>query len=57
LFINKRNKTEKIVLPASFKGGKLTVVDVTTGDNEPVQSTINTNTIELKPFAVAVLSL
>jgi len=57
LLINKRNKTEKFMLPAAFKGGKLTAVDVTTGDNEPAQSTVNTNTIELKPFAVAVLTL
>jgi len=56
LFINKRNKTEKFVLPATFKEAKLAVVDVSTGDNEPAWSMINSNVIELKPFAVVVLS-
>ena len=57
LLINRRNKTEKLVLPANFEGGKLTAVDITTGDKEPVRVTINTKIIELKPFAVAVISL
>ena len=57
LLINKRNKPEQFVLPAAFNGGKLSVVDVSTADNKPAQSTIDRSVIELKPFAVAVFSL
>jgi hypothetical protein len=57
LIINKRNKMVKLTLPTGFKGGKLNVVDVTTGDNEPSQSSIDTDAIELKPFAVAVITI
>src|SRR5207245_1928859 len=55
LIINKRNKNATVMLPASCKGKKLNVVDVSTGDNEPAMSIINSEAIELKPFAVAVI--
>ena len=55
LLINKRNKTVKLTVPA-FKGGKLIAVDTSTGDNEPSQSSIDRDVIELKPFAVAVIT-
>lgn len=54
LLINKRNKTVKLAVP-SFKGGKLTVVDPSTGDDEPATLTIDRE-IELKPFAVGVVA-
>lgn len=57
LLINKRNKTVTLALHISFAEGKLTTVDVASGDNEPVASAINSNLISLKPFAVAVISL
>lgn len=57
LVINKRNKGVKIAIPSSFKGSRLTVVDVSTGDNEPAQLRIDSDALELKPFAVAVISL
>ncbi|HEY6976358.1 MAG TPA: glycosyl hydrolase family 39 [Chitinophagaceae bacterium] len=57
LLINKRNKPVKLTLPAAFKGGKLIAVDESTGDNEPSLSSIDTDIIELKPFAVAVINL
>jgi hypothetical protein len=57
LLINKRNKNVKLAIPASFKGGKLNVVDVSTGDNEAAQSSIDSEIIQLKPFAVAVISI
>ena len=56
LLINKRNKAVKLVVPASFRGGKMTVVDESTGDNEPVQLLIDSDVIELKAFAVAAIS-
>lgn len=56
LLINKRNKSVKLTLPANFKGGKLIAVDESTGDNEPSSSSIDGDTIALKPFAVAVIS-
>ena len=55
LLINKRNKSVKVVVPSSLKGGKISVVDVSTADNQPAQLTIDSDFIELKPFAVAVI--
>ena len=55
LLINKRNKSVKVVVPPSLKGGKISVVDVSTADNQPAQLTIDSDFIELKPFAVAVI--
>jgi hypothetical protein len=40
-------------MPPEFKGGKLYTVDMASGENEPVQSTI-ADSVQLKPFAVAV---
>ncbi len=56
LLINKRNKTLQLALPSAFRGGTLYVVDPSTGDNEPTSSMIGTDAIELKPFAVAVIT-
>jgi hypothetical protein len=57
LLINKRNKIITLALRESFKNGKISTVDVSSGDNEPVSSAINGDVITLKPFTVAVLSL
>jgi hypothetical protein len=56
LLVNKRNKAGTITIPASLKGAKITVVDISTGDEEPMPSLINSDTIELKPFAVAMIA-
>jgi Glycosyl hydrolases family 39 len=55
LLINRHNKTLSVTVPEAFAGGKLTRVDGTTGDNEPATSAINSATIEMKPFSVAVV--
>lgn len=57
LLLNKRNKTLNIQVPENFKGAKMYSVDLTSGENEPVQSDITSNTIEVKPFAVIVVSV
>ncbi|MBB6126029.1 GH39 family glycosyl hydrolase [Mucilaginibacter lappiensis] len=55
LILNKRNKTIRIKVPQDVKGAKLSMLDSTLGDNEPTQSTLNNDFIELKPFAVAMI--
>jgi hypothetical protein len=56
LLINKRNKEVQLDLPADAKNAQVDYVDVTTGENPVAQSQLNSNTITLKPFAVAVVS-
>jgi hypothetical protein len=58
LLINKRNKSIQLELPAAAaKGGQVKIVDVSTGDNPPVQQRLFNNSITLKPFSVAVVQL
>lgn len=54
LLVNKRDKSLTIHVPPDFTGGKLTIVDQVSGENEPRKLRIESNTIELGPFAVAV---
>lgn len=56
LLVNKRNKNISLVLPESCKGKKIAVVDVSTGDNPPAETVINSTAITLKPFTVAVIA-
>ena len=46
-----------LALPRECQGGRLTVVDPSTGDNEPAGSVINGQGVELKPLAVGVIAL
>ena len=55
LLINKRNKTVRLVMPAAFKGATIRVVDPSTKDERPREYVADESTIELKPFAVAVI--
>lgn len=57
LMLNKRNETLHVKVPDNFKGAKLSIVDMTSGDNEPIQSVASSDTIELKPYAVVVVVL
>jgi hypothetical protein len=57
LLVNRTNRPVTLALPAAYQGGKLTVVDPSTGDNEPAGSVIGGQGIELKPLAVGVISL
>jgi hypothetical protein len=57
LLINKTNHTVRLKLPSSFNQAKLTLVDPSTGDEEPVPSSIGTADIEVKPFAVGMIAL
>jgi hypothetical protein len=55
LLINKRNRTVKIVIPEELRGKKMNVVDPSTHDERPAESTVTGSPVELKPFAVAVI--
>ena len=57
LLINKRNKTVKVVVPAAFKGARISVVDPSTKDEKPREFTADESAIELKPFAVVVIGI
>jgi hypothetical protein len=55
LLINKYNRETQITLPVETQNAFAEVVDVSTGELPPVRQKLKTNTITLKPFAVAVL--
>jgi len=55
LLINPRNKEVKINLPAEAKNATVAFVDINTGEDPPAQQQLTGNSIELKPFGVAVL--
>lgn len=57
LMLNKRNKTLQVKVPAGFKGAALNTVDISSGENEPVQAEVSADTIEMKPYAVTVITL
>ena len=57
LLINRRDKEVQLDLPADAKNARVNYVDVTTGENPVAQSQLENNTITLKPFAVAVLTI
>ncbi|HEV3411021.1 MAG TPA: glycosyl hydrolase family 39 [Puia sp.] len=57
LLINRSNKAIMLALPRDFQGARLTVVDPSTGDNEPANGVIGAQGVELKPFAVGVIAL
>jgi hypothetical protein len=56
LLINRSDKPVTLALPAVYQGAKLTVVDPSTGDNEPPTGVI-AGRVELRPLAVAVIAL
>jgi hypothetical protein len=55
LLINKHDKEIQLDLP-NADGATVNYVDVSTGDNPVGQYQLNSNTITLKPFAVAVVN-
>lgn len=57
LVINRSNLPVEMALAREFEGGKLTVVDPSTGDKEPMSSIIGGQEVELKPFAVGMIVL
>jgi hypothetical protein len=56
LLVNRTNRPVTLALPAAYQGAKLTVVDPSTGDNEPAGSVIGGQGLELKPLAVGVIT-
>ena len=56
LLINRSNRQLRLAVPPDLRAGKWTVVDPSTGDNQPETNAINGGELELKPFAVAVLA-
>jgi hypothetical protein len=57
LILNKRNKTVMLKVPAAFNGAKVSTVDEVSADDAPIQSVINSGVIEMKPFAVCLVTL
>ena len=57
LLINKRNRNSTVLLPEPVTGGTLASVDVTSGNKIARVESWSGRAVELKPFAVAVLSL
>jgi hypothetical protein len=56
LLINQRNRPVTITLPAEFAGSTYAVVDEKSGENPPATGSVQSNTLALEPFAVAVLN-
>jgi len=56
LIVNKRDREFTLTLPEA-KGGKLEVVDQTTGSNPPAASTIDGDSFSLGGLGVAVVTL
>ena len=57
LLVNKRNKTVRINLNASFEKGVFSVVDPSTGEGPARTTSISNSFIEIKPFGVGVIRL
>jgi len=57
LILNKRNKAITIKLPAGFTGATISTVDAASGDNAAIEGKISNDSIELKPFAVSIITL
>jgi hypothetical protein len=57
LVLNKRNKSVKLKMPLGKGAASLFVVDPSTADEPPALSVLQSAEVELKPFAVGILSL
>jgi hypothetical protein len=57
LLFNKRNKIIRLKVPADWKGADRRTVDVSTGDDAPAVSVIDSDEMVLKPFDVSVITL
>jgi hypothetical protein len=57
LLINKMNARTEIKLPNEISGARISYVDVSTGENPPVCTTLLTDKVVLEPFEVAVIEL
>jgi hypothetical protein len=57
LFVNKTSKYLALNFPASYDGAKLSVVDVSTGENPPPTTTVRGAALMIRPFAVGVIAM
>lgn len=57
LLLNKRNRTISVKLSVEFKGAKVSTVDEASGDNAAIESELNEQAVEMKPFAVKLIIL
>ncbi len=55
LLINKRNKEVQLELPAEANNAEMFSVNVSTYENQALQTQVTSNIITLKPFAVSVI--
>jgi len=56
LLINQRNRNITITLPPDLTGSSYAVVNEKSGEDPPINGTIQGNTLALEPFAVAVVA-
>jgi hypothetical protein len=56
LLINRRNQTVTFELPPAARGKAVELIDGSTGEEQPKKITLEGSTMQLKPFAVAVVS-
>lgn len=56
LLVNKSLQVKNVNI-AGIKGGKMEVVDTTTKENPPAFSYLNSNSVQLQPWAVAIITL
>ncbi|WP_216848855.1 glycosyl hydrolase family 39 [Pedobacter sp. L105] len=57
LVLNKRNKSLRLKLPAGFEGAKVSTIDSLSGDDAAMQSKIENDNVEFKPFAVKLIEI
>jgi hypothetical protein len=57
LLINRRNVAITVELPAAAKGKIIELVDESTGVEQPMRKSLESSSVTLKPFAVAVISM
>jgi hypothetical protein len=57
LLCNKRDRVINVKLPPGYKGARIAVLDLSSGENAARQSQITDSTIALNPFQVSVISL
>jgi len=57
LVINKRNKNVTVKISVTLKGAQVSTIDEISADGPAVQSVISADSIQMKPFAVSLISL
>lgn len=56
LLVNKRDRVQRVTLPAHAQRGSITMVAPSTGNDPPKQVTAAGTSLSLEPFEVAVVA-